>query len=226
MAAFLVLHWRLWVEGALAAEAEDPSKTDALNRQIDDLYRAGKYQEAIPVAQRLLEFREKINGPEHPDTATSLNNLAALYYSIGDYAKAEPLYRRALAIREKALGPEHPNTAASLENLAFLNIDSGKAGDALEFGKHAQKAQETHLGKILSFTSEQQRLAFEGQPILSRFWPRWAAHLILPKQFCTIKGWCSIHCWKTAWWPKPARIQSSVKSLTNCVRPNSGIRNC
>ena len=80
---------------------------------------------------------------------------------MGDYAKAEPLYRRALAINEKALGAEHPDTATSLSNLAILNIDLGKAGDALEFAVRAEKSQETQLGNILSFTSEQQRLAFQ-----------------------------------------------------------------
>ena len=108
LAILLVLHCALWVAPGLAAEAEDASEADSLSRQVVELYQAGKYQQAIPIARQLLEISEKTNGPEHPDTAGSLNNLAALYYSMGEYAKAEPLYRRALAIHEKALGPEHP----------------------------------------------------------------------------------------------------------------------
>ena len=140
---------------------EHPSTATSLNN-LAELYKAmGDYAKAEPLYRRALAIREKALGPEHPSTATSLNNLAGLYRSMGDYAKAEPLYQRALAIREKALGPEHPDTATSLNNLAFLDIDLGKAGGALEFAVRAEKSQETQLGNILSFTSEQQRLAFQ-----------------------------------------------------------------
>ena len=106
LAVFLVLHCAVGLGAGLAAEAEDAAKAGALKRQVDDLYQAGKYQEAIPIARQLLELREKMNGPEHPSTAPSVNNLAELYRAMGDYAKAEPLYRRALAIKEKALGAQ------------------------------------------------------------------------------------------------------------------------
>ena len=120
LAVFLVLHCALWVAPGLAAKAEEASKADSINKQVIDLYQAGKYQEAILIARQLLEIREKTNGPEHPSTATSLNNLAGLYQAMGDYANAEPLYRRALVIFEKALGPQHPSTATGLNNLAEL----------------------------------------------------------------------------------------------------------
>jgi len=64
--------------------------------------------------------REKVLGPEHPDTALSLNNLALLYYNQGNYDDAEPLYKRGLAIYEKALGPKHPNTIVIRGNLSKL----------------------------------------------------------------------------------------------------------
>ena len=120
LAVLLVLHYALWVASGLAVEAEDASKVDSLNRHVVDLHRAGKYQEAILIARQVLEIRERINGPEHPDTATGFNNLAVLYKAMGDYAKAEPLYQRALAIYERALDPEHPLTAAGLNNLGLL----------------------------------------------------------------------------------------------------------
>ena len=203
LAVFLAMHCALWVTPSLAAEAEDASKADVLNRQVVELYQAGKYQEAVPIARQLLEIHQGLSGPQHRDTAASLNNLAMLYQAMGDYAKAEPLYQRALTILEKALGPQHPSTATSLSNLAelyrvmgdyaraelllrralwdqgkalgpehpytatslkrlaFLNLDLGKADGALELAVRAKKSQETQLGNILSFTSEQQRLAFQ-----------------------------------------------------------------
>jgi len=77
-----------------------------LNKKVGQLYSQGRYQEAIPVARRVLAIVEKTFGPDHPYVAQSLNYLALLYDELGDYAKAEPLYKRSLAISEKTLGPE------------------------------------------------------------------------------------------------------------------------
>jgi tetratricopeptide (TPR) repeat protein len=70
--------------------------------------------------QRALAIREKVLGPEHPDTAHSLNNLAELYRAQGRPDEAAPLYQRALAICEAALGPKHPITRTVRQNLAAL----------------------------------------------------------------------------------------------------------
>ena len=97
----------------LPADAPSPARSGSaaveLSQQIDQLYKAGKYSEALPLALKHLELCEKTLGPEYPETATSLNGLAVLYRAMDDYAKAEPLFQRALKIREKALGPEHPD---------------------------------------------------------------------------------------------------------------------
>jgi tetratricopeptide repeat protein len=52
--------------------------------------------------------REKVLGPEHPDTAYTLNSLAGLCHDQGDLVGARPLFERALAIRNRVLGPQHP----------------------------------------------------------------------------------------------------------------------
>jgi tetratricopeptide (TPR) repeat protein len=87
-----------------AQEAELP-EAQRLNGQVSQYNATERYQQAIPLAERVLEITEKALGPEHLDTALSLNELALLYQATGAYANAEPLFQRALAIREKALGP-------------------------------------------------------------------------------------------------------------------------
>ena len=94
------------------------------NKSIQ-LFRQGKYQAAVPVAQGVLKLKEKFSGHGHPDTANSINILALLYDHMGAYQKAEPLYKRTLAICEKNSGPEHPYTAASLNNLGGLYRSMG-----------------------------------------------------------------------------------------------------
>ena len=46
--------------------------------------------------RRALEGRERILGPEHPDTLTSVYNLARLREKQGDLVEAEVLFRREL----------------------------------------------------------------------------------------------------------------------------------
>src|SRR5271166_2363714 len=130
--ALLVLFLWILAGRASLADDEDPN---ALNQQVTQLIAQGKYQEAIPIAERAVEVAKRLHGLEHPDMATSLNNLAELYQVMGEYAKAEPLYQEALRIWQKVLGPEHPDTATCLNNLAELydTVDEyAKAGPLLQ----------------------------------------------------------------------------------------------
>jgi tetratricopeptide (TPR) repeat protein len=99
---------------------ETESAARLLNQTGYYVGRRAQYAAAEPLYQRALAIKEKVFGPEHPDTATSLNNLAFHYAVRGDFAAAEPLFRRAVAILESALGREHPNTVAVRDNYADL----------------------------------------------------------------------------------------------------------
>jgi Tetratricopeptide repeat len=44
------------------------------------------------VCERALAIREKVLGPEHPDTATSLSNLGGTLEAQGDLIGARPLF--------------------------------------------------------------------------------------------------------------------------------------
>jgi len=122
------------------------NEAEALHKQVIELYRAEKYTDAIPLAERVLAIREKALGLDHPDVALSLNNLALLYKAQGRYADAEPVYKRALAIYEKALGPTHPYVAASLNNLAGLYDSQGSHADAEPLYKRSLAIYEKALG--------------------------------------------------------------------------------
>jgi CHAT domain-containing protein/Flp pilus assembly protein TadD len=124
-------------------------------------YHTGDYAKAEPLFQRALKINEKALGPEHPSIVENLDGLGLLYYHMGDYAKAEPLLQRTLKICEKALGPDHPYTAESLDDLALLYAVMGNPKEALRLAAQARRVQEKNLSDILSFTSEQQRLAFQ-----------------------------------------------------------------
>ncbi len=122
------------------------TEADRLDAEVGRPYQAGRYAEAIPLAQRSLAIREKALGPEHPDVATGLNNLAALYEAQGEYGKAEPLYKRSLAIVEKTLGPEHPHLATVLNNLALVYQAQGRYAKAEPLYKRSLAIREKALG--------------------------------------------------------------------------------
>ncbi len=104
----------------VVAQSGELEEAERLNQEVEELHRQGKYEEAIPLAEKVLAIREKALGGNNPYVATILNSLADLYTYQGHYTEAEPLYQQALIIREKVLGPEHPDVATTLNNLAEL----------------------------------------------------------------------------------------------------------
>ena len=142
---FVLLALGLWILACpkLLAKGDNPN---ALNKQVNQLIEQGKYQEAIPLAEKAVELAKRVRGPENPDTAKSLNNLAELYRHMGEYAKAEPLLREALQIRQKVLGPEDPNTATSLNNLALLYGVMGEYAKAEPLFHEALQIRQKVLG--------------------------------------------------------------------------------
>jgi len=122
-------------------------ETLKLNRDGLKLLGAGKYEEALPLVESVLEIRERVLGPEDRDVAEALTVLGALYFYKGEYAKTKSLYQRALAILENVLGPEHPIVAASLNNLAIVYQQNGEYAKAEPLYQRALAIREKVLGR-------------------------------------------------------------------------------
>jgi tetratricopeptide (TPR) repeat protein len=126
--------------------AANAQRADLLDRAGNYFHGRAAYSAARLLYERALAIREKVLGPEHPDTATSLNNLALLLQTKSDLAGARPLHERALVIREKTLGPEHPATAMSLNNLASLAQAEADLAGARPLFERALAIREKVLG--------------------------------------------------------------------------------
>ena len=134
-------------DAAALPRGVDEQASDILNGLASYRYGAlGAYAAARPLNERALAIREKVLGPEHPDTANSLDNLALLLQAQGELAAARPLNERALAIREEVLGPEHSDTATSLNNLALLLQAQGELAAARPLNERALAIREKVLG--------------------------------------------------------------------------------
>jgi tetratricopeptide (TPR) repeat protein len=125
---------------------EDLKEALALNEQVGQLYRAGRFKQALPLAHKALQIRYKDLGPEHPEIAISLTTLGMLYQEMGSPDEALPLLERALQIRYKALGPSNLDTAASLNNLGELYRIMGAHEKALPLLERALRTRERVLG--------------------------------------------------------------------------------
>ena len=110
------------------------------------LYAAGKYEEALPLAQRILEIREKRLGPEDPRLAGSLHRVANIHLALGQTRRAIPLYKRALVIREKVLGPEHPETTETMVRLGKAYTATGDYTKALPLLERSLETRRKVLG--------------------------------------------------------------------------------
>jgi tetratricopeptide (TPR) repeat protein/CHAT domain-containing protein len=137
--------WLLTAHFGMSAFADDVTEADALQRQSVELFRAGRPKEALPLAEKLVQLREKVNGPEHPAIVTGLYVLALIYQTMGEHAKAEPLFQRTLRISEATLGPEHPGISPSLMALASLYQAVGDYAKAEPLFQRALRIYEAKL---------------------------------------------------------------------------------
>jgi len=107
-----------------------PNSPHLMNETAIALRKAGRYEEAGELAQRLVALRTSTLGPDATEVARALNNLAVVYVDQERYADAEPLYQESLAIWRERKGPEHCEVARVLNNLGVLNRKLSRNADA------------------------------------------------------------------------------------------------
>ncbi|MEU7570535.1 FxSxx-COOH system tetratricopeptide repeat protein [Micromonospora sp. NPDC049240] len=107
---------------------------------------AGDVARALALFEQLVTERERILGPDHPDTLTSRNDLATAYVSVDRTAEAIPLHEQTLADRERVLGPDHPSTLMSRNNLAHAYGSAGRINEALTLYEQTLADSERVLG--------------------------------------------------------------------------------
>jgi CHAT domain-containing protein/Tfp pilus assembly protein PilF len=111
------------------------------SRRAEQLYRDGRYDEAVRLAESIVARSERSAGAESAQTAMALNNLGLLLFKKGDYLGAESKYKRALEILERVRGPNDPNLAMTLDNLGLLYIERGDLS----------RAEDLHLRALTIF---------------------------------------------------------------------------
>ena len=101
------------------ASAGAPAQLSALEQRARSAALAGDKAGARDQYAALLPIRERVSGPEHPDTLDTRRKLARWTGKAGDVAGARDQYAALLHIWERILGPEHPYTVDVRHNLAY-----------------------------------------------------------------------------------------------------------
>ena len=132
--AALIAAFLLGLLGPTPARAQAPGPEEAkqripkLERSVYDLNDEGRYREALPVTSELLSLRQRVLGPEHPDTVVSIGYLAHAHLRMGSYHAAEPLFQRMIAVRERSPGSASEALRKSLASLAAFYKQAGDRG--------------------------------------------------------------------------------------------------
>jgi hypothetical protein len=90
----------------MALQPNDSDDLLELTRQIGELRKAGKFADAVPLAERLARVVETPGIPEVPEVAEALVELAELLISFDRSVEAELLLQRALGILMRQPGGE------------------------------------------------------------------------------------------------------------------------
>ncbi|HZI17316.1 MAG TPA: TonB family protein [Pyrinomonadaceae bacterium] len=115
-------------EAARAGAAQ--TGVDGLNARVIALAEEGKYTEALPLAEQVLQLRTTAHGREHVSTADAHQNLGIIHQRLGNRGRAESHYRRALSVYEKGDEAAKVKATVVLDNLALLS-DTPAAGVSL-----------------------------------------------------------------------------------------------
>jgi hypothetical protein len=115
MILFVVVLSAFCQPAAFSQTPQSLKELKELNLQLKKLYSQGKYNEAIPIAEKIRKLAEKAYGREHVDTAMALENLAEIYQKTGRNIDANKARQEAEAMRVKFKGK--PTPAGVLESI-------------------------------------------------------------------------------------------------------------
>jgi len=106
----------------------------------------GLYPRAQLLEKQGMEIRQRVLGPEHPETLSSTSNLAKVLFDEGHYMEAEKLQRETLDVEKRVLGPEHRNTLNSMNSLALVLYREGHYAEAEKLDRETLDTMRRVLG--------------------------------------------------------------------------------
>lgn len=142
----LVLLTSLLLIPQYSQQSPELKEADALSVSVVKLFKENKFDEAIPLAKRALEIRERLLPPSDPQVFSAFGNLGNLYNGTGDYKAAKKIFERLLALQEQHLGPADVQLASTLDRLAVLYYRDRSIDKAEDVYQRALALRENAFG--------------------------------------------------------------------------------
>ena len=96
------------------------------------------YDEALPLARRVLEARRRALGNEHESTLLiSINRVAQILGRMGENEEALQLHEGGLRLSRRKFGSEHPHTLVAIASLGISCCELGRHGEGLPLLREA-----------------------------------------------------------------------------------------
>ncbi len=141
---------------------DKPEVTEAakLAVEVAELYKQGKFKEALPKAKRCLQIRERAFTPADEALRTALNNLAEVYMALQKYEDAAPLFQRLIKSYEE-FGPSDARLVRALQRMGLVKFLTGGHDKteslyrrALEITEKAYAADDPKVASAASYLAE------------------------------------------------------------------------
>lgn len=141
-AAQLIVMGKARIQNSNSSELAESAK---LTASVIQLFGEGKYKQALPLAKRALDIREKaLNAGDNRLRAARIN-MAEIYLAVGQYDAARELFER--IIRSQAqIAPNEPPPADVLQRLALVEFGKGNLDKTEELYKKAVEINEKSVG--------------------------------------------------------------------------------
>ncbi|KNB52304.1 tetratricopeptide repeat-containing serine/threonine-protein kinase [Streptomyces caatingaensis] len=110
------------------------------------LGRAGRWAEAGEAHRAVVAERERLLGPDHPDTLASRYEVAFSLSRLGRPEEALREFVRTAAARSRVLGADHPDTLAARQETAYVLGQLGRHFEAREVYADVLAARERIMG--------------------------------------------------------------------------------
>jgi TonB family protein len=127
-------------------ESSELAEATEMIKSVGTLFKEGKFDEALPLAKRALEIRERLLPRNDPRVANSLSFLGDVYMARRDYDNARKTFERLLQVQQELAGPNDVRLANTLDRLGLLYYEDGKPAKAEEFYQRSLTLREKALG--------------------------------------------------------------------------------
>jgi tetratricopeptide (TPR) repeat protein len=136
----------LFIAQAVPQESPELREAADLTTSLVKLMGEKKFDEALPLAKRALEIRERLLPRNDPRIGNSLIYLVGIYDGKRDYGKAKETLLRLLQFQTERFGADSARLTPTLERLAVLYFRDGEYDKTEEAYKRAVAQKEKEYG--------------------------------------------------------------------------------